>query len=258
MLIEEQIKKRVVGFGNGSIVYTPKSWIGREVIIALPKLSLKEEVLDLLKPYLENIQGIYLYGSYARGEQEQDSDIDVLVISDKRFSLEKKGYDINVRSLENLKKILIENPVYSLIFKEAKTVLNKSLLDNLKKIKLPISKPNFSFILDTTKDVLEINKQLIDIEDDSFDNVAVIYSLVLRLRGLYMVDCVLKNRLYSNKDFKKFVIKKGINDFDLLYDIYRCIRDNKRIRKANISKDSITKLYILVKNETKKKNAQIN
>ena len=33
--------------------------------------------------YAERLGGVYLYGSYARGEQEQDSDIDVLVVLDQ-------------------------------------------------------------------------------------------------------------------------------------------------------------------------------
>ena len=254
MLIEEQIKKKVVCFGNGSIVYTPKEWIGREVIITLPQLSLKEEILDLLKLHLENIQGIYLYGSYARNEQENDSDADVLVVSDKKFSVKKAGYDINVHSLEDLKKILVNNPLYSLILKEAKIILNRSLLDELKNIN---SRRDFSFVLETTRGVLEINKDFIDMEKDDFDNSAVIYSLVLRLRGLYMIDCILKNKLYSNKDFKNFVMKKGVKNFNILYRAYRSERDNRRVGKIKISKDDVNRLYSLVKNETEKKSSKI-
>ena len=87
MLTEETIRKRVVPFGNGSIVYTPKTWIGRDVIITLPKFSLKEELFRILDPFLEIIKGVYIYGSYARNESEDDSDIDVLVICDKKFKI---------------------------------------------------------------------------------------------------------------------------------------------------------------------------
>ncbi|MBI2106080.1 nucleotidyltransferase domain-containing protein [Candidatus Woesearchaeota archaeon] len=257
MLIEEQIKKKVVSFGNGSIVYTPKNWIGREVIITLPGLSLKEEILDLLKPYLENIQGVYLYGSYARNEQGPDSDIDILVVSDKKFSIQKDGYDISVHNLSSLKKILEDNPIYSLILREAKVILNRyllvDLLENIKSIK-----QDFSFIMETTEDILEINKDMIDLESEEFSNYAVIYSLVLRLRGLYMIDCILKGRKYFNKDFKKFAIGKGVDKFNLFYSIYRNQRDNKRVGKIKIFKDDVIKLYSLVKNEAEKKSIKIH
>ncbi len=255
MLIQEQIRKKVTSFGNGSIVYTPKAWIGREVIVTLPRLSLKEEILRLVEPNLEHIRGIYIYGSYARNEQDDDSDVDVLVVSDKKFEVQKDGYDVNIHKIENLRRILVENPLYSLILKEAKVILNNSLLDELKDTK---SKKDFSFILNTTKNVLEINKQFIDMEEDKFDNPAVVYSLVLRLRGLYMIDCILKNKLYFNKDFKKFAASKGIKNFNLLYKIYRYERDNKKLRKTYVSKDEINKLYLLVKDETEKKSAKIN
>jgi predicted nucleotidyltransferase len=32
--------------------------------------------------YGERLRGVYLYGSYARGEQEQESDVDILVVLD--------------------------------------------------------------------------------------------------------------------------------------------------------------------------------
>lgn len=33
--------------------------------------------------YGERLRGLYLYGSYARGEQERDSDVDVLIVLDR-------------------------------------------------------------------------------------------------------------------------------------------------------------------------------
>ncbi|MBI4430798.1 MAG: nucleotidyltransferase domain-containing protein [Candidatus Omnitrophica bacterium] len=33
--------------------------------------------------YGSRLKGLYLYGSYARGEQEEDSDVDILIVLDK-------------------------------------------------------------------------------------------------------------------------------------------------------------------------------
>ena len=33
--------------------------------------------------YRERLRGLYLYGSYARGQQESDSDVDVLIVLDQ-------------------------------------------------------------------------------------------------------------------------------------------------------------------------------
>jgi len=59
--------------------------VGQKVIISLVEKTIEEiedEILYILKPYLKHIQGIYLYGSYARNEQTPESDIDILVITD--------------------------------------------------------------------------------------------------------------------------------------------------------------------------------
>ena len=250
MLIEEQIKKKVVCFGNGSIVYTPKNWVGREVIVTLPKLSMKEELFKLLDPYLSHIQGIYLYGSFARNEQEQDSDIDVLIIADKKFKIKMEGYDLNVLTIDDLKKPV--DPFCFLMLKEAKAILNGYLLDKIRSV--TVSKKSIRWILNNTKSVLNINRDFIDLEDEGFENDAVIYSLMLRLRGLYMIDCVLKNKCYSNENFSRFVKTNGIkSDF---YRIYRRVRDNKTV-KIRVMKKDVERLYEAVKNETEKKSREI-
>lgn len=46
----------------------------------------------LERVYRERLRGLYLYGSYARGKQEWDSDVDVLVILDR---LESYGAEID-------------------------------------------------------------------------------------------------------------------------------------------------------------------
>ena len=253
MIIQEQIRKKVVGFGNGSIVYTPKDWIGREVVITLPKLPLKEEILDVLSSYFPYIEGVYLYGSYARNEQEKDSDVDILVIADKKFKIERKGFEVNVHTLESLRRNLEENPLYLLILKEAKIIFNGNLLEEFKK--RVIKKKEFRNFLEDTERILKIDRGIIDLEKKVFEESSVIYSLILRLRGLYMMGCLLRNKKYGNKDFKEFMNKNKISkDF---FKIYRGIRDNKKNNKVKVKKEEVEKLYFLVKNETEKKSKEI-
>ena len=42
------------------------------------------DVIDIIKKYIDlsDVIGIYLTGSYARGEEDEESDIDVLVITE--------------------------------------------------------------------------------------------------------------------------------------------------------------------------------
>jgi predicted nucleotidyltransferase len=50
--------------------------------------ELKEGLIEM---YGERLQGVYLYGSYARGEADSDSDVDVLIVLDQ---LERYGAEI--------------------------------------------------------------------------------------------------------------------------------------------------------------------
>lgn len=43
-------------------------------------LALKELKEELSSLYSDRLQGLYLYGSYARGTANEDSDVDVLVV----------------------------------------------------------------------------------------------------------------------------------------------------------------------------------
>jgi predicted nucleotidyltransferase len=48
--------------------------------------------LGLEAMYAERLRGVYLYGSFARGEQESDSDVDVLIVLDR---IEMYGAEID-------------------------------------------------------------------------------------------------------------------------------------------------------------------
>ena len=82
-------------FGNGAHISVPKYWLGSEITLIKPKQrSVKEKIISLIEPYFDSILGVYLYGSHARGEQREDSDIDLLIISDKNLKLKADGFEI--------------------------------------------------------------------------------------------------------------------------------------------------------------------
>ena len=59
--MNEQLIRKVGVVGNGAHIFVPKEWIGEKVIvIKAPAKELKEQILDVLNPYLENIEGAYL------------------------------------------------------------------------------------------------------------------------------------------------------------------------------------------------------
>src|SRR3989344_696043 len=98
-----RLLKQVVEIGNGAAVYVPKEYIGKEVVITLPENleDIKKRILTSLIDYMPNILGVYLYGSYAREEQEKNSDIDILIITkDKDEQIKNILKDIDVRVVQ--------------------------------------------------------------------------------------------------------------------------------------------------------------
>lgn len=101
------------------------------------------EFVDLLQPYHKNLSLISLFGSYARGDWDKDSDIDVLVVSqsndykfrDKIYELVDKAmravdYDELlspiIMDLQHYKKIKKRNSdLYYFINKEGKVLWQK-------------------------------------------------------------------------------------------------------------------------------------
>jgi len=233
----EEIEKEVVPFGNGSIVYTPKKWIGKKVLVVLEKkpLDVEGETMEALKPFLSSIQGVFLYGSFARKEQTEKSDVDLLVISDKKLDLKRKGkFDFLVKSREDFVKELKKDSTLFLhqILNEAKPVFNESLLEELKKEEI---KPDFKEFFESTLTAFGNVKELIEAErkqgEKYLHSTAVIYSLILRLRGLYLIQCFLKNKEFSNKKFRELIKSYGfenkrVTDF---FDVYRAERDEKKV-----------------------------
>jgi len=257
--MKEQIIKTVVRSGNGGAVWVPKDWINEKVIVVrpeVPKLSIKEELIKILEPFLENTTAVFLYGSYARDEQEKDSDIDVLVVAKNEFKILHKKFEINVITYENLIKTIKENPImYYPFVIEAKPIINAGLLEDLKKIKIDYRK--FNWFIDTTKSIIKINEEFIKLDKldgEYIKSYPVIYSLMLRLRGIFLIKCIANKIKYSNKDFKNWLLKLGINkqEFNSVYDVYKLIRNEDKPIKEKIKIFIIEKLLNILKNEVNK------
>ena len=140
---QEQLIKKVTSIGNGAHIFTPRGWLDDEVLlIRVPKQSIENRILDVLKPYLENIVGVYLYGSYARKDQNTESDIDLLVITNKKISINEDNYEIIVLEEKNIKKALEIAPI---LISSARELIVLFFVESFSKI-LRISCVDFSNI----------------------------------------------------------------------------------------------------------------
>lgn len=256
----EEVVKEVVPFGNGSIVYTPKRWVGQtvRVILEAEPLNIKETIMKPLQPFLEHVKGVFLHGSFARREQSKDSDIDVLVVADKKFNLGKTGrIDFTITDETSLREGLNGNDPFYLynILQDSKAVLNEELLQSFKGIR--IDKHNFKWMLEEADSALRVVVEFLKLDKlekrKKLDSTAIIYTMILRLRRFFLVECILEKKKHSNKEFKLFLGKKGLAEdlVERFYEIYRAERDERKTDKS-VSIDEAEKLFEITTSELKK------
>ena len=248
--MEDKIIRQVTGIGNGAHIFAPKEWLGEEVIIVkTPRKDPKEEILKIIYPHLDKIIAVFLFGSYAREEQEKDSDMDLFIISDERLKIKSKNMDIIVVPEEKIEMAKKINPIlfYSML-EEAKQIINPSYLKKLKEEKI-----NFEYFkgfleetkksIDSSKEIIEMDKKLKNKESSE----SIVYSSILRLRGIFIINLLLENKKYSKKIFKEWIIKNSNVDYDKAYEIYRAIRDNKKTDKRISIGEGESLLSMLIK-----------
>ncbi|MBI5002415.1 nucleotidyltransferase domain-containing protein [Candidatus Woesearchaeota archaeon] len=258
--VKEQLIKTVVKSGNGGAVWVPKTWLGQEVVVILPekpKRNIKEQILHLLEPHLQDILSVAIYGSHARHEATENSDIDVLVITkDKQFkilTLDGK-MEFLVLPLQKMTEAIEKYPaIYYQIVQEAEPLINASALQELNTI--PLQKKSILAYLKETKEHIKSNKEFIEL--DKLDgkylrSFSVLYSLLLRLRAVFILHCISRNTPFSNKKFKQWLVEEGIHDFPLLYVIYQKLRDNKNVGQVNIKITTVEKITLILEREMKK------
>lgn len=247
---QEQITRMVKSFGNGAHVFVPKDWAGKQIQIIKPaKKSLREKILLELDPYLDSIEGVYLYGSNARGEQVSDSDIDLFVITNDKIKIKSEGFEILCLKQEDIKKAVKVEPLlmYS-IFSECQTIINSKLIGNIKANYEPKIKDFKSFLEDSQR-MIKVSEEFLQSEkSDYVSGEAVIYSIVLRLRGLFIIHSLLNDKKYSTELFKKWV-KGNLSqmDFDLIYGAYRSSKNEKKFKQKIKVKDIVLLLNFLNK-----------
>ena len=238
--MKQQLIKPIVRIGNSSGVVLPKEWLNKKARIELIQESFSDIIKNIFKileenSLLQDTIGIYLCGSYARDEQRDDSDVDLLVItSNINKRIKKDVYDVTLISKDNVEKSL-KNQILPILpmLKEAKPILNKDLLENYKRT--PLTKKNLRWHIETTKSAIKMNKYHIKLseelsEKDAGDAVA--YSLVLRIREALIIDSLRKNKISSKKELID-VIKK-VAGSDSAYKGYIYSKENPSKQMKNI------------------------
>ena len=245
-----ELIKNTIRVGNSAGVLLPKEFLNTQVKIVLQPLNTEKNILEILleERILKNILGVYLIGSYARKEQTIESDVDVLAITDNINKRIKKGkYEILLVSKEIVDKKMKKDifPLLPMIT-EAKPIINRELLNEY--IHSPLTKKNLKWHIDTTKSAMKVIEKSIELsrEMGMEESDSSAYSLVLRLRGVYIVDCLKKRRIWNKNEFLE-MIKKIAGSLSA-YEGYLRVKANKKM-KYKLPPEEAKKLhdYILKK-----------
>ncbi len=223
--MENEVIKQAFRFGNSAGIILPISWKDKKVVVKLIEKSISQEIIEILEEadLLKNTVAIFLAGSYARGEETESSDIDIMIITDIINKQIKKGkYEIIFISKKNLDESIKKNIYLASLINEAKAILNVSLLEDYKE---KIKEISIKKSLDEIKSMTRINEKMIIIDEESKKNVLdeTIYSLVLRLRELYLIECIKNSKKPTNKEFLNLIKKVGSNES---YNAYLRIKNN--------------------------------
>ena len=252
--MEEKIIRSVTEIGNGAHIFAPKEWLGEEVvIIRTPRKDPKEEIFKIIYPYLDKITAVFLFGSYVRNEQEKGSDMDFFVISNEKFKIKAKNMDVIIVPEDKIEVAKKLNPIlfYSML-QEAKQIINPSYLEKLKQEKIKFN--YFKDFLKDTKSSIKSSEEIMEMDRKLKNQEAsksVIYSLILRLRGVFIINLLLNKKKYSKKSFRKWIIKNSSGNYDKIYKIYRAVRDDKKVDEKVSMKEAESLLCFLIK-ETEK------
>lgn len=235
--MENEIIKQAFKLGNSAGVLLPVEWKDKKVIVKLIDKSISQEIFEILdqEGWLANTLGVFLAGSYARGEETESSDIDILVITDSINKQLKIGkYEILLVSKERLLTQIKKSLYFISMINEAKAILNNDLLKICKKEinGIPLKKS-----IEDIKSVTRINEKMVSLDEELGGEVLdeTIYSLVLRMRELYLMECLNNNKAPSNKEFINLVGRIASKES---YNAYLRIKNDLRARKIISPKEA--------------------
>ena len=254
--MEIQIKKAIKA-GNSSAVILPRAWLNKEVRVELIKKTpemILNDVIEILRKNisLKSVIGIYLVGSYARQEQDENSDIDILVITDDidKNMIEEGIYNLVIVSYQLLYQKLEKDlfPIGQML-KEAEPLLNS---DYIKDLKIKVTKKNVKWYLITSQKKLDTIKEYIDDakkNNEKYLSNRIAYTLVLRIRTLEIIKKLIQDKNYSKKEFLSLI--KHISNKGDVYEGYVAIKNNLK-EENNLAVNEAERLYEYLKKDLAK------
>jgi predicted nucleotidyltransferase len=243
--------KKTVKAGNSSAVILPRAWLNKEVRVELVKKNseiILQDIINISKKYIsqEKIIGIYLVGSYARKEENENSDIDILIISD---DIDKEPIHEGIYSILIISWDLLEWKLKNSLFpvgpmiKEAIPLINSTYL-NIIKEQVIVTKKNVKWYMDTTEEKVGLIRKLLKSKKKKIGNRAA-YTLVLRIRTLQLIEKLIKNQKYSKETLIRLIgVVAGSNN---AYNAYLAVKNNEERADMTTKEEAIQLCHYLEK-----------
>lgn len=185
------------------------------------------KLLELAELYsLDGILGIYLYGSWARGEASQSSDYDLfIVVRDpscvKGPTQKLSGVDVRVLGLNDVAALIKKDPVQIVpILRESIPVCGGGLLEYLKS--LEFDKERLLASLHEALASIALAGDMIKAGKDEEVDSTLLYPLMLRFRQYCLVRSILEGIPSTLKQAQK-ISERGLDrrEFRELYEVFR-------------------------------------
>ncbi len=186
-------------------------------------MMIQPEVISRRLEKLKGVKAILLYGSVARGEADDLSDVDLMVIVEDPSIIESvreelRDFNPIVTTEEGIMKSVELQPSTIVMLKEA-----IPLYGDLPELPKP-QREDFLKELDEALKVLDVNELLLSDIDESTTST-VIYSAILRARQAYIIRCLIRNERMTKSGFIEELEKMGVKPE--YYDYYRLARDDR-------------------------------
>lgn len=186
-----------------------------------------KHVATALKPYMNTVRGLYFHGSRTRGDYRDDSDYDLLLITQDKIDeglkteLAKRNIRIECFTLKQAKKQLELEPSYLLtVLRQGVPLIGADVQKQL--LRKNVNDIALHVEIESCIKQLKLLKKLLRDEIDGRDKCAVLYSAMIRLRRVHSIKHIYDNTIKPlSEDFRGYY--RG--DFERLFELFREVRD---------------------------------
>lgn len=201
----------------------------------------------------KDIISLRFFGSYVRGDFDNDSDYDVLLITNDKDNLENKisrtskflldrfniETDISWYSKNKIEKLYIDGDLFAWhIFHESKKIIkkNEDYIDKL-------GKPNkYNDFIDDISSLIEIMESIKKINEDEINIIYELGILFVCLRNIGLIFSIYYNNNFDYSHYSPFNL--GIRSIELDKNIYNVLRTCRRSSMRGTKSKTISYLTL--------------